>query len=257
MIEPNPVFALAARRRVAEANRSVRSRSALVDVTAGPIQTHSVRPPPTLEVSRSFCQLSECVPPVHILQGSPFGAAEDCNQSGRKRRLSRLSNATIASTECTGSLHEHLQQEVMRSSVSAEVSKLLNDSIADFLWEDASARADAVEDASTSHKSASLSNTSEPPDSPITYVQAVLSHAGFQAYACDPTSAMRWHKQITLMMGNSADLSSNQLPWTAKYAPQASDQVLANSSSSARLRQWLSREQADEPGPTECASVLP
>lgn len=247
--KPNPVFALAARRCVAEANKSVRSRSALVDVTT------PIKKPPQPDVSRRTCDISASLPPVHVLQGLYYSALQ-ANAMGCPHR-SLCKAACPASSVMEGNLQGHLQHESTVHTVATDVSKLLNDAIADFLWEDASApatiTAHGVENPDMSRRALDEGSESTPPDSPIAYMRTVLGHAGFQAYAHDASSVVRWKKQIACMLSNAEDFGAHQLPWTAKYAPQAAEQVLSNTSVSTQLRQWLSRERAEKTGPTEYA----
>lgn len=248
--KPNPVFALAARRCVAEANKSVRSRSALVDVTT------PVKKQPQPDIAPRTCDISTSLPPVHMLQGFSFSSLQKRPQNGPLRLFCGPAGAAGAALE--DSLQAHLQHESKVCSVTTEVSKLLNDSIADFLWADAAAAGPACPHNATTGGCWAIGSSSAPapPDSPIAYVQTVLSHAGFQVYAHDPSTAVRWQKQMACMMGNAEDFSAEQLPWTAKYAPQATDQLLSNASACTQMRQWLSRERTEKSIPTEYAPAL-
>lgn len=245
----NPVFALAARRCVAEANKSVRSRSALVDVTT------PVKKPSQPDISRRTCEISVSLPPVHVLQGLCFNTLQARGNGGLCHSFCRV--PAPGSSVLEGSLQEHLQRESTVHTVATEVSKLLNDTIADFLWEDACVPATdvahGVQNPVTRSRPLDDCSLATPPDSPITYMRAVLGHAGLQAYAHDASSAVRWKKQIACMMGNAEDFGAQQLPWTAKYAPQAAEQLLSNTSVTTQLRQWLSRERTERTDPTECA----
>jgi hypothetical protein len=194
------------------------------------------------------------MPPVHVLQGFNFSQPQERTQNYPQRTLSRPPG--IADSVHEGSLNGHLQHENTVCSVTADVLKLLNDSIADFLWQDAAGTSDDDQNPGTSCRAAKKGSLPATPGSPIAYLQTVLSDAGFKAYAHDPATAVRWQKQMACMMSNAEDFGAGQLPWTAKYAPRTTEQLLWNTDVSMQLRQWLSRERSDKAGATECASGL-
>jgi hypothetical protein len=216
--------------------------------------TTPVKKPPQPHISRRTCEISSSLPPVHVLQGFNFGALQTRGQNCPQRYFCRPPGAAGAVHE--GSLQRHLQHENIVCTVATDVSKLLNDSIADFLWQDAAGTSECDRNRATGSRVARNDCLPATPSSSITYLQTVLSFAGFEEYAYDPTSAVRWQKQMAYMLSNAEDFSACQLPWTAKYAPQTTEQLLWNTSVSMHLQQWLSRERAERTGPTECAPGL-
>lgn len=224
----------------------------MVDVTT------PLKKVPQPDISRRACEISASLPPVHVLQGFCFNALDASAKNGPQRSFCRPPG--LAGAVLEGNLQGHLQHENTVYSATIEVSKLLHDSIADFLWEDAASPATGAapgdQNPGTGCRAAKHGSLPAPPDSSIAYMRTVLSHAGFQAYAHDASSAIRWKKQMACMMGNAEDFRAEQLPWTAKYAPQATEQLLSNISVSTQLRHWLSRERAEKTGPTEYVLVL-
>jgi uncharacterized coiled-coil protein SlyX len=149
---------------------------------------------------------------------------------------------------CDATIKKHLGSEDTLTDVVENVANLLDDSICRCLWVDETDCAGglrAVDAKQLQEESVAdtAPDTMETLESRVAYVHHVLETAGFLAGETQ-ASAARWQKLMSRMLSNAQDrqAEAKHLPWTAKYAPQAAEEVLANGRVARDLLNWLSKK---------------